>query len=1255
MGGSGNRTHSMIVTDEELEDEYGERCQEEYMEDNFSSYDVPDVPGTVPESNERSINQKQFKQEKRKDKKRNQSTASGYHEYDGSKKYGQSQSKSKQARGRGEKDKKSRGKRYSEASDGSYAKQRVSENERGDNMDSSLVDKWGDDTLYWVPENGNDEQCTQASRNISQGNRSSDPRRQKPGPSQAHDNEAGQQVQYRELESQNIENNYPPNSRLRQDVSPNFVEPGVSYRQPGFASVQRATLPTIPPHRPTFEQPIRLLPHCPVRQVMTDHGQAVVPRRKLPQIPTTAQQQQQASQPSNFFDKLFRHSINVDSITKQEKPDSSAPGASNLHQSNPDVHYLSLPRSNPPQQLAPRQLPTAPVLGARRTFSFTQPLHSPCDDEGRRSPSQRFSYHEALRGGRTSAVPFRHATFSGNQVQFQDQYSSLPRERNIPRIERYNSLQGRRNYSAARPASYDPRRLSFHEQGRTQQNPTTECSNKRFSLRADSKLADPRFPVRDNMAALHVVGNQQGFHYPVNTKPKRIPGQHLGKFDQRPDEPSPPPAVANLTPSETATEPDYDVYEVPQSVDDESMNSQERYDQEISAFVPEDVSAFNRTIPDLQPSGRKTSMGRGYKEDQGYWHEEDGRSGRRDRSDTDVTDVGQTSLGRGYQSRDMHYQDEDEAARRERLRQNLQKQISEEATGTTTMSIGNRLTKQGSCDYHGTGATSLELDYEYDEPEQLGFYHMPESDTYDREYSHAYGTKNRGNEDIDRHLNELQEHQYQIDRQHEESKMDLDRRYRQMKHDNEGTDELDQREYGIDMRVRRATERTLAQELSEAYVEEGYVDDYQDEHTYPAGQRQVAAYQGAVASDFYYEEDDTIEQQREIDDMPERRRYRSSKEGFDRNENDDILYEDQSGDNTQRYYDEDNSQRYQGDERDPRYSRLPTDPSNRGNRNRYEYGPSHERGRGQKISTSSNLGRERTMSDIMEGSSQILSPSEEDQQFLTSEDSQRLNPKRQKNVDERQLRSPVSPRHSPRHRRRPADDYSDAEATSYKSRGKKETQKTRSSKTTGHESGEKSSRKQHHKEQTRRLPPKEEEIIIEDEYAKPYERKNKGARPRKSDESKARKHHIEKKTEYEGSDLGVSDTQNPAPKKSARKSTSSRHQTESKPSQRRHQSQAEEQDASENDSHRQRRQRQSIRRQRPVESTQPTSETIHRSRHSSSARGGEICEDMVEDDGDCFGSDEFNYDRDGQGVSTGNRSSGSNMKYMDDRSNCRKK
>ena len=1235
----------MIVTDEELEEEYGERClQEEEMEDNYSQYDVPDIPGTVPESNERSINQKPNSQEKRKDKKRNQSTSSAYHEYDNNKKYNQSQSKSRPGRGRGEKDKKPRGKRYSETNEASYPTQHMSEKERGGNIDSNAMDNWGDDTLYWVPENENGEHLTHVSRNICPDNRVSDPRRQKSGPSQTHDRERGQHVQYRELEAPNIESTYPPGNKLGHDTTPGFVDPGVVYnRQQGFTSTQRATLPTIPPHRPTFDQPIRLLPHCPVRQVMMDHGQTVIPRRKLPQIPTT-----KPSQPSNFFDKLFRHSINVDSITKQENPDGATTGAT--HQSNPDVHYLSLPRNNPPQQLAPRQLPTAPVLGARRTFSFNQPLLSPGDEEGRRSPSQRFSYHDALRGGRASAVPFRHATMSGNQVQFQDQYSSLPRERNISRVERYNSLQGsrKRNYSAARPASYDPRRLSFHEQGRPIQNPTITCPNKRFSLRADN-----RFPVRDNMAALHVVGNQQGFHYPLNTKPKRLSGQHLGKFDQLSDEPSPPPAVANLTPSETATEPDYDVYEVPQSIDNESMNSQDRYEQEISTFVPEDGSAFNRTIPDIDPSGRKTSMGRGYKETQGYWPEEDDRMVRRDRPDADVTAVRQASQGRSYQSRDMHWQEEDEAARRERLRQNLQKQISEEATGTTTMSIGTRLTKQGSCDYHGAGATSLELDYEYDEPEQLGFYHLPESDAYEREYSHSYGTKTQGNDDIDRHLDELQEQQYQYDRQREESQIEIDRRYGQNKQDNEPNDEINQRGYEVDMRLRRATERTLAQELSEAYVEEGYVDDYQEEHTYPASQRQATAYQGAVSSEFYYEDDSSaMQRQQDIDNIPDRRRYRPSKEGFERGDNDGIIYDESNTDSNQRYYEEEDRQRYPRDECNQGYSRIPTDPSNRGNRNRYDYGPSHGRGRGQKQSPSSNLGREREMSDIIEGSSQVLSPSEEDQQYLTSEDSQILNPKSRKEVDERQ----TSPSHSPRHRRRPTDDYSDTEAhSSYKARGKKDPQKTRSSKATRHDTGEKSLRKHQQKEHSRRLPPEEEEILLEDDYAKPHERKNKGARPRKSEDNKPRKHHIEKKTEYEGSDLGVSESQHPASKKSARKSTSSRHTNEDKPNQRRHQSQAEEQEASGNDSHRQRRQRQSIRRQRPVETTQPTSEPIHRSRHSSSARAGEICEDMVEDDGDCFGSDEFNYDRDGQGNATGNRSSGSNMKYMDDRSNCRKK
>jgi len=42
-------------------------------------------------------------------------------------------------------------------------------------------------------------------------------------------------------------------------------------------------------------------------------------------------------------------------------------------------------------------------------------------------------------------------------------------------------------------------------------------------------------------------------------------------------------------------------------------------------------------------------------------------------------------------------------------------------------------------------------------------------------------------------------------------------------------------------------------------------------------------------------------------------------------------------------------------------------------------------------------------------------------------------------------------------------------------------------------------------------------------------------------------------------------------------------------------------------------------------------------------------------EGDCFGSDEFNYDRDGGSGGAGHRSSGNNMRYMDDRSNCRKK
>ena len=148
-----------------------------------------------------------------------------------------------------------------------------------------------------------------------------------------------------------------------------------------------------------------------------------------------------------------------------------------------------------------------------------------------------------------------------------------------------------------------------------------------------------------------------------------------------------------MTPSENATEPDYDVYDTPASVsvDDEAM--QEQYEEESSVFNPEEESTCIQTLQDSAPAGR------------------------------------QTSLGRGYKPNELHWQEENEIARRERLRQNLQKQISEEATGTVSTSLGNRLTKQGSCEYHG-GAPSLDLDYEYDDPEHIGFYPMDDADTY---------------------------------------------------------------------------------------------------------------------------------------------------------------------------------------------------------------------------------------------------------------------------------------------------------------------------------------------------------------------------------------------------------------------------------------------------------------------------------------------------------------------------------------------
>merc|ERR1711997_1313635 len=172
--------------------------------------------------------------------------------------------------------------------------------------------------------------------------------------------------------------------------------------------------------------------------------------------------------------------------------------------------------------------------------------------------------------------------------------------------------------------------------------------------------------------------------------------------------------------------------------------------------------------------------------------------------------------------------------------------------------------------------------------------------------------------------------------------------------------------------------------------------------------------------------------------------------------------------------------------------------------------------------------------------------------------------------------------------------------------------------------------------------------------SKAHDKQSKGARPRKSGDAKPRKYHDEKKTEGEGSDQ---DAQHQTTKKSSRNKTSPRHSSENKQAQRRHQSQTDDIEGNEKDNSRgQRRQRQSIRRQGRVETNQPVTDPVHESRHSSSTRtAGQICESMVEDEGDCFGSDEFNYDRDGGSGGAGHRSSGNNMRYMDDRSNCRKK
>ena len=1236
----------MIVTDEELEEEEDERgFPEEDMEDNFNAYDVADLPGIVPEQITDTNNQRQSNQDRRKDRKRNQSTSSRYQEFDCGKKYNQSQQRPKQGRGRGEKDKRQRGKRYSgETSQSNYCNQDMSTqgNRNTDGVDLTQMDNW-DDTLYWGPENDNQEQSDIRERKTNIDNTGS----RKSGSSQTRRIDLIQPTQYKEIEDSNIVTSYPPDNQRIYDASPGFARSGPSYNlRQDFAPGQRATLPVVPgPLRPTFDQqPIRLLPHCPIRQVITDRGgQAVVPRRKLPQIPST-----KPSQPG-IFGKIFRQSLNIESL--QKPSDNTTPYVSTHYQSDPDINYLSLPRNMPPQQLTARQLPTAPVLGARRTFSFSQSVFGRDEDEGRRSPAQRFSYHDALRGGRASVVPFRSTTTSGNQVQFQDQYSSLPRERKMPRIERYNSLQGSqaRNYSAPRAAAYDPRRLSFHEQGRPVQRPSSAFPNKRFSLRVDNRSPHP-----ENLAALHVVGNKQGFHYPINSKSKRLSGQYQGKYDPSAGEPSPPPAVAILTPSENATEPDYDVCEAPQSVDDESMNSQDRYEQDssahtVSVFNQEEDYRFVQTLQDPESSGRQTSLRRDYKASDAYWKEDQDELARRANKETDGR---LTSRGRGYKPEDIRWQEEDENARRERLRQNLQKQISEEATGTITTSLGNRMTKQGSCDYHGAQATSLELDYEYDEPEQHGFYHMQDAGGYEREYSQSYDTKNQGDVDIDMHLNKLEERQYEYEGQGGDPNVGIESGYIPVEHGNPTTEDFTPRVYDIDMRLQRATERTLAQELSEAYVEEEFVDDYHDEQGYPESQRRTATYQDNPPSPYYYGNESRVP--RHPDDVQERTRYREGEQGYEDDPN-AVIYGERGAENVQRYFEED-TQIYQEDECVQKYPRSAADPAYRGVRKRHDYVLPHDKVRGQKMSTTSNISMGRQMSDIVEQSSQVLSPSEEDQQYIESEDSHRLKPqseRRERELEKEEIHSPVSPR---RRRRTTTEEYSDLEVqSSNKPKSKKDGQKVRSSKTTKHDSETTPPRRHQKKEQSHPVAREEGENLPEEEHTKPHDKKNKGARPRKTGEPKPRKHHTDKKTEGEGSDPGISDSHPQSSQNASKKSTSSRHTSESKHSQKRHQSQTDEQEGHGGESHRQRRQRQSIRRQRPVETNPTAPETTHTSRHGSSTRTGEVCEDMVEDDGDCFGSDEFNYDRDGQSGNTGNRSSGNNMKYMDDRSNCRKK
>ena len=1218
----------MIVTDEELEEEDELELRQDGNEENYDIYDAPELPGTVPESVNESDHRMHKSKDRRKERNRNQGCTSHFDDRDSSRKYSQGQHKSKQGRGRGEKEKIIKTKRSHETDQADYRNQENIRKVAQDKIDSGQMGQWGDDTLYWGPENEHQQYSKQTNNDGGKTGRV-----KSAGPFTRENDEERQLSQQRHRADTRHVIESTSDARREYDISPGSILPGApSMRNQDIVPQQRATLPALPSHRSNFDQPIRLLPHCPIRQVMVEpQGQAVAQRRKLPQIPTN--QVNQSSEPT-FFGKLFRHSTNIDNIRKQENQDNNTQSASNLTHSNPDVNYLSLPRTNPPQQLTPRQLPTAPVLGTRRTFSFNQQIMFSNDDSGRISPAHRFSYHDAIRGGRESVVPFRNATISGNQVQFQDHYSSLPRERKIPRIERYNSLQGAhtRSYASPRSASYDPRRLSFHEQGRTAQRPSSSFINKRMSLRADNRSS-----IHDNVAALHVVGNKQGFHYPPNAKSIRLSGQYLGKYTSI--DPSPPPAVANLTPSDANTEPDYDVYDAPQSIDDDSV--QDQYEQNASRFNPEDETLVHSALPDSVPSGRQTSHGRDYKPNESYWQEEDGMP---------ITQIGNTSertssLGRGHKPTEMQWQEEDEAARRERLRQNLQKQISEEATGTRATSLGNRLTKQGSCDYHGVGATSMEMDYEYDEPEQIGFYHMEESDNYEMGYSHPYETKAQQQEDIGLPYEQLQSRQYGYNRQQGDANRDIDRRYQQIDIENEPTSDYMPRDYGVDMRIQRATERTLAQELSEAFVEEGYVEDYQTDTRYQQSRRREVDYEENITGEYYYEDE---RHQIDIDNMPQRQRYSQREESYQPHQ--EMRYHDQGDDSTQRYYEEQEEREYRPDEQAQRHPRNTKDKGVTKARKRQEYAPNYDKGRGQKMSTVSNISTSRQMSDIVEGSSHVFSPSEEEQPYLESEDSQRIKSLSVGGEDE--TPSPVSPRRM----RRVADEYSDADIqSSHRSKVKKDAQKPRSSRSSKPENDGKSSRKQHSaKSQQAEY---EQPEFVDSQSSKTHDKKSKGARPRKSGDAKPRKYHEEKKTECEVSDQGISDTHHQPTKKSSRNTTSPRHSSENKQAQRRHQSQTDDIEGNEKDNGRgQRRQRQSIRRQGRVETNQPVTDPVHESRHSSSTRtAGQICESMVEDEGDCFGSDEFNYDRDGGSGGAGHRSSGNNMRYMDDRSNCRKK